>query len=132
MIATPIQIRFSDCDMGGHVHNAVYLNYFEIARVGFFVSGFGRDWDWKSDGLIVKKNVVEYNVPTFIADEISVEVNCTHIGNKSFTLSYAVVDGKGTLKASGESIIVSFDYKTQRTKPVTDRMRALLEAHYID
>ena len=58
MISTPIQIRYSDFDMGGHVHNAVYLNYFETGRVAFFLAGFGQNCDWKKEGLIIKKNVV--------------------------------------------------------------------------
>ncbi len=29
----PIQIRFADVDMAHHVHNAVYLQWFELARM---------------------------------------------------------------------------------------------------
>lgn len=43
MISTKIQLRFSDFDMGNHVHNAAYLNYFESARIGFFMKGLGQD-----------------------------------------------------------------------------------------
>jgi len=40
MIKTPIQIRFSDCDMLQHVNNAIYLQYFETARINFFNQKF--------------------------------------------------------------------------------------------
>lgn len=132
MIATKIQLRFSDFDMGGHVHNAAYLNYFESARIGFFISGFGPDWDWKKDGLILKKNTVEYHIPTFIEDEIRVEVSCNHIGSKSFTLTYAVLDAKNNLKAYGESVVVSFDYTQQTTVNIPEKMRNLLAQHLVD
>lgn len=129
MISTEIQIRFSDCDMGGHVHNAVYLNYFEIARIGFFINTIGSDWNWKKDGLIIKKNVIEYNTPVFIEDKIRVNVNCTHIGNKSFTLSYEVIDGTNQVKATGESLVVCFDYTIQSTVNIPAKMKSALEAH---
>ena len=129
MIKTKIQLRFSDFDMGGHVHNAAYLNYFESARIGFFIAGFGPDWDWKKDGLIIKKNTIEYNIPTFIEDEIRVEVSCNHIGLKSFTLTYSVLDAKDNLKAYGESVVVCFDYTQQKTVSITDKMLKVLEAH---
>ena len=131
MIATPIQIRFNDCDMGGHVHNAAYLHYFETARIGFFVSGFGRDWDWKKHGLILKKNTIEYHIPTFIEDEIRVEVSCNHIGSKSFTLTYSVLDAKNNLKAYGESVVVCFDYHKQSTTSIPLEMLNLLQEHLI-
>ena len=129
MIATSIQLRYSDFDMGGHAHNAVYLQYFETARIGFFISSFGKDWDWKKNGLIVKKNTVEYHIPIFIEDEIHVEVSCIAIGTKSFTLTYSVMDSKNNLKAYGESVIVCFDYTQQRTQPVPDDMIAALRLH---
>src|SRR5688572_21213734 len=106
MIATKIQIRFADVDMGGHVHNAAYLHYFESARMMFFVDALGAGWDWKKEGFVVKKNVVEYHIPVYLTDEIRVEVNATHIGEKSFTLSYHVFDKANNLKTNGESVIV--------------------------
>jgi acyl-CoA thioester hydrolase len=131
MISTKIQLRFSDFDMGGHVHNAAYLNYFESARIGFFIKGLGNDWDWKKDGLILKKNTVEYNIPTFIEDEIRVEVSCNHIGSKSFTLTYSVLDGNDNLKAYGESIVVSFDYSTNKTIAIPEKILKVLQAHLV-
>lgn len=129
MITTPIQIRFNDCDMGGHVHNAAYLHYFEIARIGFFISEFGRNWDWKKNGLIIKKNTIEYHIPTFIEDEIRVAVSCNHIGSKSFTLTYSVLDANNNLKAYGESVVVCFDYRQQSTTLIPSDMKELLETH---
>ncbi len=131
MISTRIQLRFSDFDMGGHVHNAAYLRYFESARIGFFLSEFGKDWDWKKDGLIIKKNTIEYHIPTFIEDEIRVDVSCNHIGSKSFTLTYSVLDGNNNLKAYGESVVVCFDYKTQQTITIPERMKTILTQHLV-
>lgn len=129
MIATPIQIRFGDCDMAGHVHNASYLHYFESARINFFVSQLGRDWDWKKFGLILKKNVVEHFVPSFLEDELMVEVCCSHIGTKSFTLSYRVLNQKNELKATGESVIVCYDYHKSGTIDIPAPIKKALENH---
>jgi acyl-CoA thioester hydrolase len=32
----PIEVRFSDTDAMGHVNNAVYLTYFEQARLAYW------------------------------------------------------------------------------------------------
>ena len=42
-----IQVRFSDLDTLGHVNNAVYLSYFEMARIAYFTPLLGENWDWK-------------------------------------------------------------------------------------
>ena len=131
MISCPIQIRFGDCDMGGHVHNAAYLHYFESARISFFISQLGNKWNWKKDGLIIKKNTIEYHQPIFIENQITIEVDCIHIGSKSFTLSYSVKDEKNNLKAYGESVVVSFDYIENKTVLIPDQLKTALEAHFI-
>ncbi len=45
---TAIQIRFKDIDMMGHVNNANYITYFELARLTYFDSlkdeGVKIDW----------------------------------------------------------------------------------------
>lgn len=131
MISTPIQIRFADVDMGGHVHNGAYLHYFETARIGFFLSEIPLTWDWKKNGLIVKKNTIEYHQPVLMTDQIHVEVSCNHIGTKSFTLTYHVYDAKNNLKTYGESVIVSINYLSNQTTEIPDLMQQILIKHFI-
>ncbi len=33
----PIEIRYNDTDALGHVNNAVYFSYFEMARSGYYL-----------------------------------------------------------------------------------------------
>jgi len=130
MISTNIQIRFADIDMGGHVHNAAYLHYFESARIGFFIGELNKNWNWKKNGFIVKKNTIEYHIPIYITDTIKVDVACTHIGDKSFTLSYKVVDQNNSLKTYGESVIVCFDYLQNKTNTIPTEVKKILKTHF--
>ena len=41
--STTIEVRFKDVDSLGHVNNAVYLTYFEIARFHYWKTLFGED-----------------------------------------------------------------------------------------
>jgi acyl-CoA thioester hydrolase len=132
MISTKIQLRFADVDMGGHVHNAAYLHYFESARIQFFMSGLDPNWDWKKNGFIVKKNTIEYHAPVYLTDQVRVEVNCTHIGDKSFTLSYDVFDQNNLKKTYGESIIVCLDYIQNKTISIPKEVKSILEQHFIN
>ncbi|HIP36970.1 MAG TPA: acyl-CoA thioesterase [Crocinitomix sp.] len=129
MITTPIQIRFSDCDMLQHVNNAVYLQYFEISRINFFKSEIPT-WDWKKKGIILLKNTVEYKLPLLLTDECRIEVNCIHIGSKSFTLNYNLkVDDN--IKCYGESVLVCYDFIENKTIPIPDDLNSVLKKHLI-
>lgn len=118
MISVPVQVRFADCDMAGHIHNAVYLHYFETGRIQFFVSQLKDEWDWKAEGLILKKNSILYHKPGQLEDQLSVEVSCTHIGTTSFTLKYHLKNEQETLIAEGESVLVCMNYETGEIIPV--------------
>ena len=129
MISTKVQIRFADCDMAGHIHNAAYLHYFEQARMHFFDSQL-KDWDWKKTGFILKKNIVEYQSPTRLKDLIHVEVECNHIGTKSFTLSYTVKDADNNIKCTGESVVVCFNYISNKTIAIPTVLIDILKNHF--
>ena len=130
MIATPIQIRFSDCDIAGHIHNAVYLQYFESGRMNFFVSQLGNDWNWKKFGIILKKNEVIYHRPGQLEDQLRVEVSCKYIGDTSFTLSYEIKDAKDQLIAEGSSVLVCFDYVANKVVSVHKIFKPILQKHF--
>ena len=86
---TSIAIRFSDMDAFGHVNNAIYLTYFEIAR-----SNYWKDvtqWNWGETGIILGRSEINYLKPITIRDEIVCYVRTTRIGNSSFDVTYVLV-----------------------------------------
>ena len=84
----PITIRFRDTDTMGHVNNAVYLSYFELARMDYFDKMMNSRWDWTKDGIILARNEIDYLAPVFLLDKIYVETEVVHVGNSSFTMAY--------------------------------------------
>ncbi len=121
-----IQIRFSDIDLMGHVNNAIYLNYFESARMQCLVSLLGK-WDWYGNGIILKTNEIEYHAPVFLEDKASVSVFLEHLGQKSFTLGYAL-HVNGEVKTKGRSVLVSYNFKENHTQELHPDFRAALLA----
>jgi len=120
-----IQVRFADIDKLGHVNNANYLTYFEIARMQFFEDEFKNvtDLDWKTKGLILAKTEVEFLVPVLLEDKVEIETFCTKIGNKSFDLAYRVFrinDNTRMLAAKGASVLVAYNYLEQKSIPVEE------------
>lgn len=121
-----ISVRFADCDMMGHVNNAVYLSYFEQARMHYFAQMVDENWDWKKDGIILVKNEVTYLKPILLHDEPTIHVKLKAIGTSSFTLVYDVKVNDETA-ATGESKLVCFDFTSQQPVSVYPKMVEGLE-----
>jgi acyl-CoA thioester hydrolase len=117
-----LQVRFSDCDMMQHVNNAIYLNYFEEARIHYFRQLVGIDWDWKKNGVLLRKNELEYLKPVFLNDPVTIEVFLKHVGDKSFTLAYEV-KVLGELRTTGTSVLVCYDSIVKTSIPIPTRMK---------
>lgn len=125
---TSIPIRFADIDAFGHVNNAIYLTYFEIARSAYWKEII--EWDWESLGIIISRSVVEYLKPVTLADEIYAYVRTSRIGNSSFDLDYILViklNGKEEICTRGQTVCVSYDYKSNKSVPIPDTQRRKME-----
>lgn len=122
-----VTIRFRDCDLLGHVNNAVYLNYFEQARLHYFGKLLGTDWDYTTQGMVLVKNEVEYLKPVYLNEQfVEILLTLDEIGHKSFTLSYKVTV-KDELRSTGKSTLVCIDGKTHKSVPVFTEFREALE-----
>jgi len=126
-----IQIRFSDIDVLGHVNNAVYLSYFEVARVIFFSNLMGEDWDWHRNGVVLRKNVIEYIKPVVLNDVPEIFIHTQRIGKKSFTLEYDL-KVKNELRSTGSSVLVSYDSEKMISKDIPAKMKGVLSELFRD
>jgi len=116
-----IQVRFRDCDLMGHVNNAVYLSYFEQARMHYFEQLIGVDWDYQKNGILLVKNEVTYLKPVFLNDLPKITLHLIELGNKSITLGYKLFV-KDELRSTGSSKLVCFDFHSKKTVHVYPEM----------
>jgi len=114
---TPIEVRFSDIDAFGHVNNAKYLTYFEIARVQYFSDIVDWTYDWSKEGVIVARVEIDFIMPIKFRDEVIAMTRCSRIGTKSFDLQYRLItikNGEEILLADGTTVMVAFDYVNRK------------------
>jgi acyl-CoA thioester hydrolase len=127
----PIQLRFKDIDKMGHVNNANYLTYIELARVKYFEDVVRLDKKWSPEvGIILARIEIDFKAPVFLHDSISVYTRCSRIGTKSITLDWAVVRQKENneeVVAQGIAVLVCYDYRSEKTIPVPEEHRRAIE-----
>jgi acyl-CoA thioester hydrolase len=121
----PISVRYGDLDPQWHVNHAHFLTFIEQARAAYLVElGLfdGKSfWDLP---LIVGDIHCRYLVPIEPGDPVIVSMGVTKIGNKSLTMEYLITGSNGNpVYATAETIMVSYDYKTHSTVPVSDVLR---------
>ena len=117
----PIEVRYGDLDPQGHVNNSKHLTYFEQARVAYMIELglFTRDQSFMKIGVIIADIHIAYFEPIYFGQNIKVGVHVAKFGNKSMTWDQNIVDvDTGREFAKGEVIIVTYDYKEEKTIPV--------------
>ncbi len=112
-----ITVRFADTDAMGHVNNAKYLTYCEIARIRYWTEVTGEPIALGTEGaesLILAEARITYRAPAFHGEIVTVETRASRIGRSSFTLEHrllACVAGDAPrLVAVSESVLVRYDY----------------------
>ncbi len=126
---TSIPIRFADIDAFGHVNNAIYLTYFEIARSIYWKEII--KWDWNSLGIIVRRSEIEYLKPICLDDEVYAYVRTSRIGNSSFDVEYILVkkvNGKEEKCTTGLTSCVAYDYLLNKSAPIPAYQKNKMQA----
>ncbi len=116
----PIQVRFNDVDMLGHVSNTVYQNYYDAGKLHYFEEVLP-DMDYINKGVIAASVKIDYLKPIFMKTRILVETHVTHIGNKSLTMEHQLVEEfSGEVLSTCTVVLVCFDFKTQKSIPLPE------------
>lgn len=128
-----IQIRWNDLDPLGHVNNAVYVTYFEIAR-GMYMLNASVKWDWKKNMFLIGNvNVNFIKELTMFDIAPAVLLRTKKIGNKSFVLEYVIVsnnlNGEQQIHATGTTTQIMFDMISKKTIEVQDWLKENLVSY---
>lgn len=125
----PLQIRFSDVDVLGHVNNTVYLAFYDTGKAAFMTELLGRKISWKEVDTVVANIDCAFIAPIFFGENIEVLTGCSGIHDKSFRLTQIIRNTEtGQVKSICETVMVSFDPTTQKSCPLSDEWRLKLSA----
>jgi acyl-CoA thioester hydrolase len=123
----PYDVPFRDIDYFGHVNNAVYLTYFEIARTDL--------WFSITDGkvpdditFIVARAECDFRRPIHM-EPIDIAVRIAEMRTSSLDFVYEIRKSRGgEIAASGKVVVVMFDWATRAKIPISDELRRKVEA----
>jgi acyl-CoA thioester hydrolase len=125
-----LEVQFRDCDPLGHVNNAVYITYLEIARFAYCADALAFTPDMATGPLsfIIARVECNFRSQARLGDELDVRIRLADIGRSSFVFEYEVVHAReGRVVADGRSVQVMYDYSRQQSVAVPDDFRARAE-----
>ena len=120
-------VRWADLDAFGHVNNAVYLTYSELARVEWG----GKQFAPKDPGSVlvemtVAHSEVDYLIPiTSFGSGYDVNLWVESIGNTSFTVAYEILKD-GVVYAKMKTVQVMIDIDKMKSRPINATEREFL------
>jgi acyl-CoA thioester hydrolase len=133
-----MEIRFGDTDAMGHVNNASFLTYLEMARLGYYEAVMGRPLPLATHGasesMILAEVRLTFRSPAYYGETLTIEARVGRIGRTSFTQEYRITApasryGEPRLVAVADAVQVMYDYATERPVPISAEMTAALEAY---
>lgn len=123
----PIQTRWADNDMYGHVNNVTYYSYFDTAANALLIQHAGFDLqNTPIIGLVVDSAcsfLQELSYPEIIEVGVAIE----KIGNSSLRYDLAIFkQGQNEAAAQGHFVHVFVDRQTRKSTSIPDDMRYAL------
>lgn len=130
MFSMTTPLRFAETDALGHINNTVVPVWFEAAREPIF-RVFNPEMDLTTWNLIIAKVEVNYLAQIHYPGEVEIRTFISKLGNSSLNILQEVYQNAQKV-ASGECVMVKFDYSTNKSVAISNNEREVLSAHLLE
>lgn len=127
--STDLRVRYSETDAQGIVHNAVYLVWFEIARIAYLDQYPGGYKGLVEDGIeaTTVESHVRYRTGCRFDDRLRVWARAGDLRGARFRFDY-VIERDGEVVADGWTTHACVDARTLRPTRMPAALRERIEA----
>lgn len=129
-VSVAIPVAWGEMDAFQHVNNTVYARWLETARISYFTRiGLLERMRAEGVGPIVGRIAIDFRRPVTYPDTVRVDATARKLGRSSFTMGYRMWSTEQqTEVATGEDVVVMFDYRSGRTTVVDEGLRGAILA----
>ena len=113
--STEVKVRFAETDAQGIAHHAVYLVWFEVARIEYLARFRGGYQELQAEGVeaLTLDASVKFRAPARFDDRLVISARCSDVRGARFRFGYRV-DRDGELIADGSTGHACADARTLR------------------
>lgn len=81
-----VQTRFGDADAFGHINNAVYLQYLDLAKYCYLMHLVDGPFEQQPTAPVIADLHITFVEPAYLTDRLTVHSAITAVGDSSLTL----------------------------------------------
>lgn len=123
----PVQLRFNDIDILGHLNNVVYFSLYDLGKAKYMEEVGLRTEPSAPPTCVIADVHCQYVKPVHFGDEIFISTSCTEIGEKHFVLQQEMTDASGDVRSLCRTVMVSIDPATGKASPLTPEYRSKID-----
>ena len=121
-----IRPRFRDTDAMGHINNAVYISYLEVARQLYW-ERLDHVADYRQVPFILAHVGIDFRSEALVREILEIGIRCEWIGTRSFAFVYEIWEkASGRLVVEATTVQVCYDYGAKQTVVMPDDLRRKL------
>jgi len=129
-----LRVRYNECDAQGHVFNANYFAYFDVALTELWRETLGSYEALIADGLdmVVAETGARFRAPAHFDDELEITLEVERLGNTSMVSAIGISRDGETL---AEGRIVHIFVRANRLgekAPIPDHVRRILQPYTVE
>ena len=120
--------RFRDTDAMGHINNAVYVTYLEVARQIYWAR-LDAHSDYRRVPFILAHVSIDFRSEALVNEVLEAGIRLAWIGNRSFSFAYRIGEKtSGRTVAEASTVQVCYDYGAKKTMPMPEELRRAFES----
>lgn len=120
----PVQVRFNDIDILGHLNNTVYFSFYDTGKAYYFNAVRGPKMNWQRVETVIANINCAYIDSILFGQEIDCYTRCLSMSEKSFRLQQMLVrraDRK--IMSVCETVMVSISPDDHRAVEIPESWR---------
>jgi acyl-CoA thioester hydrolase len=120
--------RFRDTDAMGHINNAVYITYLEVARQVYWAR-LDQHSDYRRVPFILANVTCDFRSEALVNEVLMLGIRLDWIGTRSFAFVYEIWEKNSERTVIEASTVqVCYDYQAKQTLVMPDPLRRALES----
>jgi acyl-CoA thioester hydrolase len=129
-----LRVRYNECDAQGHVFNANYFVYFDVALTELWRAALGSYDALTADGLdlVVAEVGARFRAPARFDDELEITLEIERLGNTSMASVIGIArDGDTLAEGRIVHIFVRADRLGEKA-PIPEHVRQILRRYSVE
>lgn len=120
----PVQIRFNDIDVVGHLNNSIYFSFLDLGKMQYFNEIMKDRITWKQVPVVIVNINIDFYSQTFIDERLEVLTQTVRLSDRSLTLEQRIVNPvTGDVKCVARTVMAGFDVSTGKSAPIPEEWK---------